>query len=90
MFEEFLKTGYGMALFIAFDVVAVLAVLAIGYRLLFKRLGDIFASVVCMIVLSPLFLIVFIRGKLFQKRSGNLRRLLAREFCVGKKAKTIA
>lgn len=87
---EFLKTWYGLMLFIAFDAAAVIAVMAIAYRWFFKRFWDIWASVVCMAVLSPVFLVVFIRGKIFQKRTGAMRSLISREFYVGKKAKTIA
>lgn len=87
---DFLKTWYGLALFIAFDAAAVIAVIAIGYKWLFKRLLDILASLACMIVLSPVFLTVFVRGKLFQRRTGAMRSLIDREFYVGKKAKTIA
>ena len=36
--DEFLKTWYGLALFIAFDVAAALVVMAIAYRWIFKAL----------------------------------------------------
>ena len=86
---EFLKTWYGMTLFILFDAAAIVAVMAIGYRWIFKRLWDLAASVVSMAVLSPLYLAIFIRAKLFQKRTGAMKSILSREFFVGKKAKTI-
>lgn len=86
---EFLKTWYGIALFIAFDAVAAIAVIAITYRWFFKRLLDIVASLVCMLVLSPVWLFVLVRGRLFQKRTGAMKSLISREFFVGKKAKTI-
>ena len=38
--DEFLKTWYGLALFIAFDVAAALVVMAIAYRWIFKRFWD--------------------------------------------------
>ena len=83
---EFLKTWYGMTLFILFDAAAIVAVMAIGYRWIFKRLWDLAASVVSMAVLSPLYLAIFIRAKLFQKRTGAMKSILSREFFVGKKS----
>lgn len=77
-----------MTLFILFDAAAIVAVMAIGYRWIFKRLWDLAASVVSMAVLSPLYLAIFIRAKLFQKRTGAMKSILSREFFVGKKAKT--
>lgn len=84
---EFLRTWYGLTLFIVFDAAAAIAVLAIGWRWVFKRIFDFLASVVCMAVLSPAFLAVFVRGKLLQRRTGEPRTLISREYCVGKKAK---
>ena len=49
--NEFLKTWYGLTLFIIFDAAAVLAVMAIAYRWVFKRVWDALASIVCMAVL---------------------------------------
>ena len=49
--------------FIAFDVIAFVAVAAITYRWLFKRLFDWFFSLLCLIVLSPLFIGLGIRNK---------------------------
>jgi len=86
---EFLKTWYGITLFVVFDFVAAVAVMAIAYRLMFKRLWDILLSVLCMTVLSPVFLYILVRGKLFQKHTGAMKRLISRKFFVGKKAKTI-
>lgn len=87
---EFLRTWYGLTLFIVFDAAAAIAVLAIGWRWVFKRIFDFLVSVVCMAVLSPAFLAVFVRGKLLQRRTGEPRTLISREYCVGKKAKAIA
>ena len=85
--NEFLKTWYGLTLFIIFDAAAVLAVMAIAYRWVFKRVWDALASIVCMAVLSPLYLAIFVRGKIYQKKNGGMETLTAREFFVGKKAK---
>lgn len=88
--DNFLGTWYGLAIFIAFDVIAAIAVLAIGWRWMFKRLFDLLASVVCMAVLSPVFLGIWIRGSLLRRRTGQPASLLAKEYFVGKKAKAIA
>ena len=88
--NEFLKTWYGLTLFIIFDAAAVLAVMAIAYRWVFKRVWYALASIVCMAVLSPLYLAIFVRGKIYQKKNGGMETLTAREFFVGKKAKAIA
>ncbi len=86
---EFLKTWYGLTLFVVFDAAAVIAVMAIAYRWFFKRFWDMLVSLICMAALSPVYLAVVIRGKIFQKRTGAMKSLLTREFYVGKKAKTI-
>ena len=83
--NEFLKTWYGLTLFIIFDAAAVLAVMAIAYRWVFKRVWDALASIVCMAVLSPLYLAIFVRGKIYQKKNGGMETLTAREFFCGKK-----
>ena len=71
--DEFLKTWYGLALFIAFDVAAALVVMAIAYRWIFKRFWDAVAALVCMTILSPLYLAVLVRGKIYKN---------ARETCA--------
>lgn len=83
--NEFLKTWYGLTLFIIFDAAAVLAVMAIAYRWVFKRVWDALASIVCMAVLSPLYLAIFGAREDISKekrRHGNADR--AGVFC-GKK-----
>lgn len=90
MLDEFLKTPYGLAAFIVLDVVAVIAILAIGYRWMFKRFFDLIAACVSIVFVSPALLVVLIRGKLFQRRTQNLSSLLKRVYRVGKKERTIA
>jgi lipopolysaccharide/colanic/teichoic acid biosynthesis glycosyltransferase len=90
MLDGFLKTPYGLAIFIAVDVVAVLTILAIGYRWMFKRFFDLLFSGVSLIVVSPLLLFVWIRGKAFQKNTQNLSTLTKKVYRVGKKERTIA
>lgn len=68
--------------FIAFDVIAVIAVAAITYRWLFKRVLDIVCSGVCILLLSPLYLAFSIRNKKSEKG-------LVKEKYIGKKGKTV-
>ena len=77
---EFLSTWYGLTIFIAFDALAAIAVIAIGYRWVFKRLLDILASAVCMAALSPVFLVLFLRGLLLRRRSGGEVKVIEREY----------
>ena len=89
--DEFLNSWYGIAIILTFDVVALVAAIAITYRWFFKRVFDALASAVCLLVASPLFLIVFIRGKSFQKaHEGALPTLIRKEIRVGKNEKEIS
>ena len=88
--EEFLNSWYGIALILAFDFVAVLAVICLTYRWFFKRIFDVLAAGICLVVTSPLFLAVVIRGKKFQKEhEGALESLFEKEIRVGKKEKIV-
>ena len=89
--EEFLNSWYGITLILAFDFLAILAVICLTYRWFFKRVFDVLVSAVCLIVTSPLFLAVIIRGKNFQKRhEGVIDGLFEKEIRVGKKEKIIS
>ena len=72
--------------FVAFDIVAFFAVAAITYRWLFKRLFDILCSGVCIMILSPLFLVLAIRHKKLAKE-GTIA--VVKEKFVGKKGKIV-
>lgn len=74
--------------FLAFDLIAVLVVAIITYRWFFKRFSDIFLSGFCLILLSPLFLILTIAGKIAVKKN-KLSSVLQFKTYVGKKKKTI-
>lgn len=86
--EEFLNAWYGKAAFIAFDVIALVAVICITYRWLFKRILDILVSAVCIIVLSPLFAVLCGQGAAAKKR-GEAETVFLRTPYVGKKGKTV-
>ena len=89
--EEFLNSWYGIALVLAFDVVALVVAIAITYRWFFKRVLDVLASAVCLVVTSPLFLAIILRGKGFQKaHEGVLPTLYKKVYRVSKKEKVVA
>lgn len=87
---EFLKSPWGVAVILTFDFVALLAIICITYRWFFKRVFDVIVSAVCLAVTSPIFLIVVLRGKKFQKENeGALQTLTQSEKRVSKKEKTV-
>ena len=89
MMEEFLQHWYGILAFVLFDVLAFIAVVAITYRWLFKRVFDFLAALVCILFTSPLFLVVLIRGKRFKSQAEVELSLLERTPFVSKKGKTV-
>ena len=87
----FLNTWYGIAIIVAFDILALLLVICITYRYFFKRVFDILVSGVCLILLSPLFLAISIRGKNFIKNNeGAIDSLTETYYRVGKKERVLA
>ncbi|MBQ8427845.1 MAG: sugar transferase [Clostridia bacterium] len=87
--HEFLSTWYGLTLFIVFDVVALIVVLAIFYRVPFKRFFDILFSALCLAVCSPAFLWVYAKYRTYKKEGGEVDGFLRRTPAVGKKGETI-
>lgn len=87
--EEFLKTWYGVLAFVAFDILALLAVICITYRYLFKRILDAVVAFVCLLALSPLYAVILIRACI-AKKNGHINSVLQKEKFVGKKGKTVA
>ncbi len=87
--QEFLSTWYGLTLFIVFDVVAAIAIIAIGYRWIFKRVFDVLLSALCLLVTSPLFLWVYVKYRAYKKADGEIETFLRRTPCVGKKGETV-
>ncbi|MBQ9118127.1 MAG: sugar transferase [Clostridia bacterium] len=88
--HEFLSTWYGMTIFIAFDVLAGIALIAICYRFFFKRLFDILFSAVCLILTSPVFLWVYLKYRTYKKSGGEVSGFLRRDPAVGKRGETVA
>ena len=88
--DDFLNSWYGIAIFLTFDFVALLAVVCLTYRWFFKRVFDCVVSGVCLVVTLPLFLVVALRAKKFQKETdGALESIFEKQTRVGKKEKVI-
>lgn len=86
--EAFLSTPLGVALFVAFDSLAVLAVICITYRWLFKRVFDWLFSTIAILLLAPVWAVLFVRGAIAKKR-GEIETVLVSEEYIGKKGKTV-
>ena len=87
--EAFLSEWYGILTFVLFDVLALIVVISITYCWLFKRLLDVLISGVCLIVFSPVLLVLFLVGNSAVK-DGRIEEAVSRETFVGKKEKRIA
>ncbi len=85
---EFLEKWYGILAFVAFDVLALTLVAAISYRWFFKRFLDILVSSFCLMLTSPIFLVLAIKGNGLKKR-GETESVLETETVIGKKGKEI-
>lgn len=86
--DEFLKSWYGVLTFALFDAAALILIITLTYRWFFKRLFDFFSAAVCLLVCSPLFLIVRVRaGKAVE--NGEIQAVYETEEFVGKKGKKI-
>ena len=81
---EFLNEWYGILLFVLFDIVALLAAIAIAYRWLFKRVLDFLFSGLLLFLLSPVYLVLLIVGAT-QKKKGKIDALTKTELFIGKK-----
>ena len=66
--EEFLSSWYGILTLVLFDVVAIFAIVCITYRWLFKRIFDFLFSLICTVLLSPLFIYILVRANGAKKR----------------------
>ncbi len=86
--DEFLKQWYGILAFVAFDLIALVVVACITYRWLFKRLCDFFLSLICLILLSPLYLIIYLRGRTARTRK-DIEKIINSKSFVGKKGKSV-
>ena len=84
----FLTKWYGILAFVLFDVVALIAAIALTYKWFFKRALDILVSAVLIIALSPVFIVLHVRAVIYKKR-GVIPAILQKETKIGKKGKAI-
>ena len=83
-----LSSPYGIALFVAFDVLALLFAIAVTYRWLFKHFFDFLVSLICLIFTSPVWIYLCIsRGS--QVKKGERESVFDRENFVGKRGKEV-
>ena len=83
---EFFKQWYGIVILVLVDLSVLFALIAFTYRWLFKRVLDFLSASVCLLVLSPFFAVVSIRGARAKKR-GEIERLYRRDEYVGKRGR---
>ena len=86
--DEFLKEWYGILAFVLFDVAALILIISITYRWLFKRVFDFLVSLVCIAAVSPILLCIYVRARKVKKQ-GKIERIFKSEPFVGKKGKTV-
>lgn len=86
--NEFLSQWYGVLAFVLFDITAFIFIVALTYRWFFKRIFDFLVSLVCITVLSPFYLYIYVRARK-AKKQGEIERILCAEEFVGKKGKIV-
>lgn len=86
--DALLKEWYGVLAFVLFDFAALILIVSITYRWLFKRVLDFLVSIVCILFSSPLLLWLYVRARKAKKR-GEIERILLAEPFIGKKGKTV-
>ncbi len=82
--SDFLATPGGIAAFVIFDVVVFIAIAALNYRWLFKRLFDVLFSGILLTVLSPFFALFLAADAVYNRVTGAYPALFEREEFVGK------
>ena len=86
--DAFLKTWYGVLTVVAFDILALALVICITYRWIFKRIFDFIVSIVCIALLSPIYLVIFISAAV-EKKKGRLKKIFSYTPLVGKKGEVV-
>ena len=86
--DALLKEWYGVLAFVLFDFAALILIISITYRWLFKRVLDFLVSIVCILFSSPLLLWLYVRARKAKKR-GEIERILLAEPFIGKKGKKV-
>ena len=83
---EFFKQWYGILLLVLVDAGVLFALIAFTYRWFFKRVLDFLGATVCLILLSPFFAIISIRGMRAKKR-GEITSVYRHDEYVGKRGR---
>lgn len=86
--DAFLKEWYGILTFILFDLLALTVIISITYRWFFKRILDFITATLGLILLSPLFFVLYLYAN-NAKKHGKIENKIIKETYVGKKGKTI-
>lgn len=86
---DILSTPWGMAVFILFDIVVLVLVMALNYRWIFKRVLDILFAAIFLAVFFPFFLIFLLADAIYNKTQNAYRSLFTTEYYAGKKEKII-
>lgn len=82
--SDFLASPAGIAAFVAFDVVVVVAIAVLNYRWLFKRAFDLLFSGIFLAALSPFFALFLAADAAYNRATGAFDALFEREEFVGK------
>lgn len=85
---DFFGEWYGVLAFALFATVITILIITVNYRWFFKRVLDIFCSLVAIIVTSPFALGVAIAFGAHAQNDGG-RPVFKRTYCVGKNGKVI-
>ena len=86
---DILSTPWGMAVFILFDIVVLVLIMALNYLWIFKRVLDILFSAVFLAVFFPFFLVFLLADAIYNKTQNAYRTLFTTEYYAGKKEKII-
>ena len=86
---DFLSTWWGLTVFVLLDIAVLLLIIAINYKWFFKRALDVLFSAAFLVVFFPFFLLFLIADAIYNKSQNAYPALFVREYCCGKKGKTV-
>ena len=74
---DILSTPWGMTVFILFDIVVLVLVMALNYRWIFKRVLDILFAAIFLAVFFPFFLVFLLADAIYNKTQNAYRSLFS-------------